>query len=310
MTQKQVAIYGAATMGQELAQAVASSGTGVILIDYDEEMLKKGLARIEASLDAEIARWGLTSGEKKAILGRIVTSTSIDDVSKADFVIETLKETIEVKCQLFKELDKICPPETILASNSATISITEIAAECKHPERTIAMHFQSPIPKVPLVEISRGLHTNPQTYESALRLAKAMQKTVVSVYDCPGFVTTRIALPMINQAVKVLEEGIANCETIDTSMKLGFGLNSGPLALADRIGLDTVVYFLENLYKETFDQSYLPAKLLKKLIRAGFKGIKSQRGFYQYDKNMNRIPESALKITDLSMCNTNTGGEK
>jgi 3-hydroxybutyryl-CoA dehydrogenase len=302
MTQNTVAIYGAATMGQELALAVAASGAGVILIDHSDSMLKKGLARIEAALDSEIARWGITSGEKKAILDRIQTSTSITDAVKSNFVIETLKETWEVKCQLFKEIDELCPAETIIASNSATISITEIAAECKHPERTIAMHFQGPIAKVPLVEISRGLHTSQETYEAAMRLAKMMHKTVVSVYDCPGFVTTRIALPMINQAVKVLEEGIANCDTIDTAMKLGFGLNSGPLALADRIGLDTVVFYLENLYKETFDQSYLPAKLLKKLLRAGFKGIKSQKGFYRYDKEMNRLPDSALKIQDLSMC--------
>jgi 3-hydroxybutyryl-CoA dehydrogenase len=167
------------------------------------------------------------------------------------------------------------------------------------------MHFQSPIPKVPLVEISRGLHTSETTYEAALRFAAMMQKTVVSVYDCPGFVTTRIALPMINQAVKVLEEGIANCETIDTAMKLGFGLNAGPLALADKIGLDTVVFYLENLYKETFDQSYLPAKLLKRLVRAGYKGIKSGKGFYRYEKDLTRIANSGLKTQELSMCKSN-----
>lgn len=302
MSQKTVAVYGAATIGQELVLAVASSGCGVVLIDHSEEMLKKGLDRIEASLNAEIARWGLTSGEKKAILGRIKTSTSIKDSANAGFIIETLKETLEVKRQLFKELDQICPADTILASNSATISITEIASECKHPERTIAMHFQSPIPKVPLIEISRGHHTNDTTLEAALRFAAMMQKTVISVYDSPGFVTTRIALPMINQAVKVLEEGIASCESIDTAMKLGFGLNVGPLTLADKVGLDTVVFYLENLYKETFDQSYLPAKLLKKLVRADFKGLKNGRGFYRYDKDFNRIPDSGLKMSELSMC--------
>ncbi|MGM0598518.1 MAG: 3-hydroxyacyl-CoA dehydrogenase family protein [Candidatus Rifleibacteriota bacterium] len=305
MTQKTVAIYGAATIGQELVLTVAKSGCEVVLIDPVQEMLENGLKRIERALDAEMARWGLTAGEKRAILGRIKTSTSIKDAKGKSFVIETLKETIDVKCQLFKELDEICSVDTILASNSATISITEIAAECSHPERTIGMHFQSPIPKVPLVEISRGLHTNDATYEAALILASMMRKTVVSVYDCPGFVTTRIALPMINQAVKVLEEGISNCETIDTAMKLGFGLNAGPLALADRIGLDTVVYYLENMYKETFDQSYLPAKLLKRLVRAGYKGVKGRKGFYRYEKDLTRIPNSGLNISELSMCKNN-----
>ncbi|PKL42846.1 MAG: 3-hydroxybutyryl-CoA dehydrogenase [Candidatus Riflebacteria bacterium HGW-Riflebacteria-1] len=300
MSQKTVVVYGAATIGQELVQAVATAGCDVILIDHSEDMLKKGLARVDSCLDAEIARWGLTTGEKRAIMSRIKSSTQVSDAAKGWLVIETLKETLEVKRQLFKELDAICKPDTILASNSATISITEISAECQHPQRTIAMHFQSPIVKVPLVEISRGLRTDEATYKAAVRFANMMNKTVISVYDCPGFVTTRIILPMINQAVKVLEEGIAPCEQIDTAMKLGFGLNAGPLALADKIGIDTVVFYMENLYTETFDQSYLPAKLLKKLVRAGYKGIKSNRGFYQYGEDGLRIDNSGLKIEQLS----------
>ncbi|NCB39192.1 MAG: 3-hydroxybutyryl-CoA dehydrogenase [Erysipelotrichia bacterium] len=300
MSQKIVVVYGAASMGQELVQAVATAGCEVILIDHSEEKLKKGIERVDSVLDREIARWGLTVGEKRAIMSRIKSSTDIKDAAKAWLVIETLKETLEVKRQLFKELDAICPPEITLASNSATISITEIAAECKNPERTIAMHFQPPIAKVPLVEISRGLKTSEATFDIAVRFAKMMNKTVVSVYDCPGFITTRIVLPMINQAVKVLEEGIASCEQIDNAMKLGFGLNAGPLTLADKIGIDTVVFYLENLYKETFDQSYLPAKLLKKLVRADFKGIKSARGFYRYGVDGLRISDSGLKTEQLS----------
>jgi len=300
MSQKTVVVYGAATLGQELVQAVATAGCEVILIDHSEEKLKKGLARVEASLDAEIARWGLTSSEKRAIMSRIKASTRKEEATKGWLVIETLKETLEVKRQLFKELDEICKPETILASNSATISITEISAECSHPQRAIAMHFQSPIVKVPLVEISRGLMTNDTTYEAAVRFANMMRKTVISVYDCPGFVTTRIVLPMINQAVKVLEEGIAHCEQIDTAMKLGFGLNAGPLTLADKIGIDTVVFYLENLYKETFDQSYLPAKLLKKMVRASYKGVKTSKGFYHYGEDGMRIDNSGLTIEQLS----------
>lgn len=303
MSQKIVVIYGAATMGQELVQAVATAGCDVILIDHAPEKLAKGIAKVEAALDAEIARWGLTGGEKRAIMSRIKTSTDIKDAPKGWMVIETLKETLEVKRKLFKELDAICPPTTILASNSATISITEIASECQHPERTIAMHFQSPIAKVPLVEISRGLKTDETTFEAAIRFSNMMRKTNICVYDCPGFVSTRIVLPMINQAVKVFEEGIASCEQIDTAMKLGFGLNAGPMALADKIGLDTVVFYLENLYKETFDQSYLPAKLLKKLVRAGYKGVKSGRGFYRYGNDGLRIEDSGLKAEQLLQAN-------
>lgn len=303
MNQKIVVVYGAATIGQELVQAVATAGCEVLMIDHSEEMLKKGTECIENSLDAEIARWGLTSGEKRAIMSRIKTSTQLADSTKAWFVIETLKETLEVKRQLFKELDALCPASTILASNSATISITEIAADCKYPERTIAMHFQSPIPKVPLVEISRGLRTDDETFAAAVRFANMMHKTTISVYDCPGFVSTRIILPMINQAVKVLEEGIATCEQIDKAMKLGFGLNVGPMALADRIGIDTVVFYLENLYKETFDQSYLPAKLLKKLVRAGFKGVKSNRGFFKYGTDGLRVPDSGLQTHQITQAN-------
>lgn len=295
-----VVVYGAATIGQELAQAVATSGCEVILMDKSEDLLKHGVSKIESELDARIARWGLTSGEKRAILSRIKTSTNIDDVANATFVIETVKETIETKKCLFKEIEDRCDSKTVIVTNSATISVTEIASECKDPSRTISMHFQSPIPKVPLVEISRGLKTSQETYEAALRLAAMLQKTAISVYDSPGFITTRIALPMINQAVKVLEEGIATCSQIDDAMKLGLGHNSGPLALADRIGIDTVVFYMENLYKETFDQSFLPAKLLKKMVRADFKGIKAKRGFYAYDESGKRLETSALKISDLS----------
>jgi len=272
-----VVVYGAATIGQELAQAVATSGCEVIIMDKSEDLLKQGVSRIESELDARIARWGLTSGEKRAILSRIKSSTNIDDVANATFVIETVKETIETKKCLFKEIEGRCDSKTIIVTNSATISVTEIASECKNPSRTISMHFQSPIPKVPLVEISRGLKTSQETYEAALRFAAMLQKTAISVYDSPGFITTRIALPMINQAVKVMEEGTATCSQIDDAMKLGLGLNSGPLALADRIGIDTVVFYMENLYKETFDQSFLPAKLLKKMVRADFKGIKAKK---------------------------------
>ncbi|MDD3147808.1 MAG: 3-hydroxyacyl-CoA dehydrogenase NAD-binding domain-containing protein [Candidatus Riflebacteria bacterium] len=300
MSQKVVVIYGAATMGQELVQAVATAGCEVILIDHSEEKLNTGLKKVETALDSEIARWGLTSGEKRAIMSRIKGTTDIRESVKGWLVIETLKETLDVKRQLFKELDATCNPATIIASNSATISITEIAAGCKYPERTIAMHFQSPIPKVPLVEISRGLKTSDETFATAVRFAKMINKNVVSVYDCPGFITTRIILPMINQAVKVLEEGTASCEQIDTAMKLGFGLNAGPLALADKIGVDTVVFYLENLYGETFDQSYLPAKLLKKMVRAGYKGVKTSKGFYKYGSDGLRLSASGLRVEQLS----------
>ena len=298
--QVSVVVYGAATIGQELTQTVATSGCEVILIDKSEVLLKSGVEKIESELDARIARWGLTSGEKRAIMSRIKTSTDINDVANANFVIETVKETLDEKKSLFKEIEEKCDEKAIIVTNSATISVTEIAAECKNPSRTISMHFQSPIPKVVLVEISRGLKTSQATYDAALRFASMLQKTAITVYDSPGFITTRIALPMINQAVKVLEEGIATCSQIDNAMKLGLGLNTGPLSLADRIGIDTVVFYMETLYQETFDQTFLPAKLLKKMVRADYKGQKNRRGFYAYDESGKRLSTEALKISDLS----------
>ena len=307
MNQKLAVIFGAGTMGQGIAQAIALSGCEVLMIEDSKDRLETGVKKIDRDLDREIARWGLTQSEKRATLGRISTSTNRQDAEKADFVIEAIHEILSNKQDLFFELDKICKPETIIMSNSATLAISEIAARAKYPERMITMHFLNPAPKTPVVEISRGIKTDDRTYEGAIWFANMMRKTPITVYESPGSITTRVALPMINQAVKVLEEGIASCESIDRALKLGFGLNIGPFALADKIGVDSLLYWMENLYRDTFDQAFVPAALFRKMVRAGYKGIKVGRGFYAYQEDGQRIENSGLSLADMSAATTQKG---
>lgn len=300
MSPKLVVLFGSGTMGQGLAHTVSKAGCDVVMIDKSEDQLQIARTQISQALDAEIARWGLTDGEKKAILSRIATSTDIDRASKADLVIETIPEIIQEKRELFGQLDAICPANAILASNSATLPITEIALGLQRPERMIGLHFLNPVEKTPVVEVARGQHTNDETYRRTLFFAGMLQKTPITVFECPGFVSTRIILPMINQAVKVLEEGTATCEDIDRTMKLGFGMNIGPMALADKTGVDALLFWMENLYQETYDQAYLPAKFLRKMVRAGLKGVKTGRGFYRYAEDGRRVDGSGLSPRELT----------
>lgn len=300
MSQKLVVVFGVGPVGQGLAQAVAMSGCDVVLIDEAADKLEDSLVRITQALDSEIARWGLTEGEKKAILNRIRTSTDLKEAAKASHVIETIPEGLEGKRQLFSRLDGICPVETLLITNSATITVTDTAAGMKHPERLIGMHFLNPVRKTPVVEVSRGTQTSDAALENAKRFAKMLDKTVIQVYEYPGLVTTRVFLPMLNQAAKVLNEGIAGCADIDNAMKLGFGLNMGPFALADQMGVDSLLSWMESLHHETNDNAYLPSKLIRKMVRAGLYGIKSGRGFYRYGPDGRRIEGSGLSIRELS----------
>ncbi|HEY9069757.1 MAG TPA: 3-hydroxyacyl-CoA dehydrogenase NAD-binding domain-containing protein [Candidatus Ozemobacteraceae bacterium] len=300
MSQKLVVVFGIGPVGQGLAQAVATSGCDVVLIDESAEKLQEALGKISQALDSEIARWGLTEGEKKGILGRIRTSTDMKEASKASHVIETIPEGLEVKRDLFRKLDGICPVDTLLISNSATSTVTDLSHGMKYPGRLIGMHFLNPVRKTPVVEVSRGIQTSDASFETAKRFAKMLDKTVIQVYEYPGLVTTRVFLPMLNQAAKVLNEGIAGCEDIDTAMKLGFGLNMGPFALADQMGIDALLSWMEQLHHETNDNAFLPSKLIRKMVRAGLNGIKSGRGFYRYGPDGRRIDGSGLSIGELS----------
>ncbi len=280
---KNVVIVGAGTMGQGIAQTVASKGMNAVVIEKNEKTAKRAIKGIHKSIDNEIARWTMTQSEKKSILSRIAVSHNLEDAKIGDIVIESIEENMKSKQDLFKKLGKICTPDTVFISNTSILSITEIASGCENGERVIGMHFMNPVPKIPLVEIIRGLHTSDETYNRAQKLAHALNKTAVEVEEYPGYITTRIIIPMINEAAYILMEGIANEHDIDTAIKLGYNFPFGPLTLADMIGLDELVKMMQSLFAELGELKYRPCPLLKKLVRAGHLGRKSGQGFFKYD---------------------------
>ncbi|MFH0931166.1 MAG: 3-hydroxyacyl-CoA dehydrogenase NAD-binding domain-containing protein [Candidatus Zixiibacteriota bacterium] len=291
MPAHKVVVVGAGVMGRGISELIASTGCEVVLVDKSEEILKNSLHILSESMDNEIEKWGLTKSEKKAILSRISPTTSLEEVCNVKMVIETVPESLEIKKEAFKALDLSCSPETIIITNTSTLSITELASFTKRPDKVIGMHFLFPVTKVPLVEIVRGLKTSQQTYDAIKDFADQLNKTPVTVYEYPGYVTTRIIVPFLNEAMHVLMEGIASADDIDTAMKLGFGFNIGPLALADMMGLDVVMSWMENLLIELSEHKYNPCPLLRKMVRAGHLGQKTGQGFFIYDAEGNRIKE-------------------
>jgi len=293
MSVNKVAICGAGVMGRGIAQLLASTGTEVVLIDVTEEIMKQSLELLSEEMDQEIDKWGMTLSEKKAVLSRIKGSTELKDACDVPMAIECVPEEVKKKKRIFKELDRLCSPEAILVTNTSTLSITELAAVTNRPDKVIGMHFLYPVVKIPLVEIVRGLRTSQQTYETVKEIAQEqLNKTPVAVYEYPGYVTTRIIVPLLNEAMHVLMEGIASAEDIDTAMKLGYGFNIGPLALADSMGLDVVMMWMENLLRELSEHKYNPCPLLRKLVRAGHLGKKTGQGFFLYDQEGNKIGEN------------------
>lgn len=293
MSVNKVAICGAGVMGRGIAQLLASTGTEVVLIDVTDEIMKQSLELLSEEMDQEIDKWGMTLSEKKAVLSRIKGSTELKDACDVPMAIECVPEEVKKKKKIFKELDKLCSPEAILVTNTSTLSITELAAVTNRPDKVIGMHFLYPVVKIPLVEIVRGLRTSQQTYETVKEIAQEqLNKTPVAVYEYPGYVTTRIIVPLLNEAMHVLMEGIESAEDIDTAMKLGYGFNIGPLALADSMGLDVVMMWMENLLRELSEHKYNPCPLLRKLVRAGHLGKKTGQGFFLYDQEGNKIGEN------------------
>lgn len=279
---KKIMVIGAGQMGSGIAQVTAQTGYLVILNDIKEEFVIRGLGIIEKNLRRSVEQGKLTETQKEAAFGRITKSVSLQDAVSADLVIEAAVENMAVKGQIFSQLDASCPEHTILATNTSSLPITEIAAFTKRPDRIIGMHFMNPVPVMQLVEVIRGLATSDEVYKTIENLSLEMGKTPVEVNDAPGFVSNRVLIPMINEAVYTLYEGIATVEAIDNVMKLGMNHPLGPLALADLIGLDTVLSITEVLHANLGDK-YRPCPLLRKYVKAGWLGRKSGRGFYKYE---------------------------
>ena len=279
---ERVAVIGAGTMGNGIAHVCALGGFGVSLVDADAGALERGLAMIDRNLGRQLAKGRISAEERGRALARIDGGRSLDAAAQADLVIEAVPERVELKREIFAELDRVAPPGTILASNTSSISITAIAAATGRPEQVIGMHFMNPVPVMKLVEVIRGLRTSDATTAVVMELARALGKTPVEARDFPGFVSNRILMPMINEAVFALMEGVASAEGIDTVMKLGMNHPMGPLALADLIGLDTCLNILEVLHRELGDDRYRPCPLLRQYVAAGWLGRKSGRGFHSY----------------------------
>ncbi|HSH83198.1 MAG TPA: 3-hydroxybutyryl-CoA dehydrogenase [Herpetosiphonaceae bacterium] len=277
-----VGVVGAGQMGSGIAQVFAQRGYDVTMVDVDEAAVARGLKAIGSSVDRLIKKGAIAADEREALLGRITTATEIESLAETDLVVEAATERRDLKFDLFRRLDALCPPETILASNTSSISITEIAAQTRRPEKVIGMHFFNPVVLMALVEIVRGQLTEDATYATVEHLARDLGKTPVAVNDYPGFVSNRILMPMINEAIFCVMEGVAEPEAIDTVMKLGMNHPMGPLALADFIGLDTCLAIMEVLHQGLGDDKYRPCPLLRRMVAAGLLGKKSGRGFYQY----------------------------
>ncbi|MBO8175938.1 MAG: 3-hydroxybutyryl-CoA dehydrogenase [Bacillus sp. (in: Bacteria)] len=283
MAIKKVMVVGAGQMGSGIAQVCAQAGYEVILNDLKQEFVERGLGVISKNLSRQVNKGRLTEEEKEVVLARITSSVDLKDGHDVDLVIEAAVENMEIKQKIFAELDEITPAHAILASNTSSLPITEIAVVTKRPEQVIGMHFMNPVPVMKLVEIIRGLATRDDVYQAIEDMTKSLNKVPVEVNDFPGFVSNRVLMPMINEAIYTLYEGVATKEAIDEVMKLGMNHPMGPLTLADFIGLDTCLYIMETLHEGFGDDKYRPCPLLRKYVKAGWLGRKTGRGFYTYE---------------------------
>jgi 3-hydroxybutyryl-CoA dehydrogenase len=296
-----VGIVGCGLLGQEISRMVSSQGIDVVFIEISQEKVDQAFNGIAYQLDTMIEKWGMTESEKRAILSRITGTLNYEGLKDSDIVIEAVKsrtreDSVELRKRIFKEIERNIAPDSIIATNSTTLVITELSSELEYPERCVSLHFLSPAYKIPVVEIARGLHTNDETYKKVCQFAELFDKKVVPVIESPGVISTRLIAPLINEACEIYMEGVGNMEDIDATMRMGFGFPLGPFELADKIGLDTIVRWLDNLYREFGDLKYKASPLLKKMVRANHIGRETRKGFYQYDeegRKMTRLNKDA-----------------
>lgn len=280
-----VAIIGAGVMGQGIAQTISAAGIDVMIVEKSQERLEKSKFALSESIDREIKRWAMTASEKKAILSRIKWEVSLETLKEYDIIIEAVDEIFELKAGIFTQLDELANKEAIFVSNTSTLSLTKIAETTKRPDKIIGMHFLNPVPKVSLVELVKCLHTSNETVTRIKEFAARIGKVPVEVYEYPGFVTTRAIVPLLNEAMHILLEGVATAKDIDTAMRLGYNFQQGPLEMADAMGLDEVLAWMETLWKTLGEPRYRACPILRKLVRERKLGRKTGEGFYKYDNN-------------------------
>lgn len=278
-----VAIIGGGVMGQGIAQTIANAGLDVLLVEKDDTQLERAEENLKMNMEREIARWAMTQSEMKSVLSRIKWTADFLEIPDCDLVIEAVDESYDLKKAIFLELDKIAKPETIFISNTSTLSLTKIAEITKRKDKIAGMHFLNPVPKVPLVELVRALETSDKTVEKIKKFAARIGKTAVEVYEYPGFVTTRAIVPLLNEAMYILLEGVASAKDIDTAMRLGYNFKVGPLEMADAMGLDEVLAWMETLWMTLGEPRYRACPILRKLVRERKLGKKSGEGFFKYD---------------------------
>lgn len=286
-----IAIIGAGVMGQGIGQTIAASGMEVTIIEKNNDKLEWAKAQLSETIDREIKRWAMTNSEKKAIFSRITWDIDITKIQDCDLVIEAVDEDFDLKVRIFKEMDKHAKKDAIFVSNTSTLSLTKISETTSRPDKVIGMHFLNPVPKVPLVEIVKCLHTSNETVNKVKDFANRIGKTPVEVYEYPGFVTTRAIVPLLNEAMYILLEGVATAKDIDTAMRLGYNFQYGPLEMADMMGLDEVLAWMETLWKTLGEPRYRACPILRKLVRERKLGRKTGEGFYKYDQHGNKLIE-------------------